>query len=385
MTYAWRLGRGLAIVAVLALASAPAQAVETAAENAILIDATTGAVLMEKNADEPIPTASMSKIMTVYMVFEALQEGRLELDDEMPVSENAWRKGGAASGGSTMFLDLGSRATVEELLHGVIVQSGNDASIVLAEGLAGSEAAFAERMTARAHELGLSDSTFRNATGLPDPDHVSTARDLARLARLTIRDFPDYYPYYAETEYTYNDIRQGNRNPLLYKSMGADGLKTGHTNEAGYGLTASAQQGDRRLILVVAGLSGAKERSQEAEQLLSWGFREYDNYALFGAGEAASEAEVWLGEEDTVELVAEQDVVVTLPRTARPEMTVKVRYDGPIPAPIEKGQQLATLVVEAPEMEPATVPLVAGESVERLGMFGRLAAAVQNFVMSQIN
>lgn len=359
--------------------------IETASRSAILMDMTTGAVLMEKNADEPMPTASMSKIMTTYMLFEALKEGRLKLDDPLPVSENAWRKGGAPSGGSAMFLEINSEATVEELLRGVIVQSGNDASIAIAEGLAGTEEAFAEQMTRRARELGLERSHFRNATGWPHPGHVSTARDLALLAKLTIGNFPEYYHYYSETEYTYNGIRQGNRNPLLYADMGVDGLKTGHTEEAGYGLTASAKMGDRRLILVIAGLSGAKERAEEAKKLMSWGFREFDNYTLLTANEPAATAAVWLGEAESVPLISGQDAVVTLPRSARPDMVVKVRYEGPIPAPIEKGQRLGTLVVEAPGTQTIELPLFAGERVEQLGMFGRVGAMLRHIVMSQIN
>ena len=349
------------------------------------MDAATGAILMEKNADEPMPTASMSKIMTTYMLFEALKEGRLKLDDLLPVSENAWRKGGAPSGGSAMYLKINSEATVEELIRGIVVQSGNDASIVVAEGLAGSEEAFAEQMTLRARELGMERSRFRNSTGWPHPDHVSTPRDLARLAKLTIENFPEYYHYYSEREYTYNGIRQGNRNPLLYEDIGADGLKTGHTEEAGYGLTASAKVGDRRLILVIAGLPGAKERAEEAKRLISWGFREFDNYKLFAAGEAAATAEVWLGEADDVPLVTDKDAVVTLPRSARPDMIVKVHYEGPIPAPIEKGQRLGTLVVEAPGAATTEFPLLAGERVEQLGVFGRLGAVLRHVVMSQIN
>jgi D-alanyl-D-alanine carboxypeptidase (penicillin-binding protein 5/6) len=377
----------IALLALLIVGSSSRSAlsIDTASRSAILVDATTGAVLLEKNADEPMPTASMSKIMTTYMLFEALKEGRLKLDDRLPVSENAWRKGGAPSGGSAMYLKINSEATVEELIRGIVVQSGNDASIVVAEGLAGSEEAFAEQMTLRARELGMNHSRFRNSTGWPHPDHVSTPRDLAQLAKLTIEHFPDYYHYYAETEYTYNGIRQGNRNPLLYENMGADGLKTGHTEEAGYGLTASAKMDDRRLILVIAGLPGPKERAEEAKKLMSWGFREFDNYKLFAANEAAATAEVWLGEADDVPLVTEKDAVVTLPRSARPDMVVKVHYEGPVPAPIEKGQRLGTLVVEAPGVATTEFPLLAGERVEQLGVFGRLGAVLRHVVMSQIN
>ncbi len=379
------LSVALASLLLAGLFTRSAASIETAARSAILMDMTTGAVLLEKNADEPMPTASMSKIMTTYMLFEALKEGRLTLDDSLPVSENAWRKGGAPSGGSAMFLKVNSQATVEELLRGIVVQSGNDASIVVAEGLAGTEEAFAEQMTRRARELGMTGSTFHNSTGWPHPEHVSTPRDLALLAKMTIQHFPDYYHYYGETEYTYNGIRQGNRNPLLYADIGADGLKTGHTEEAGYGLTASAKVGDRRLIMVIAGLASAKERAEEAKKLMSWGFREFDNYKLFAANQPAATAPVWLGEVDSVSLVPGDDAVVTLPRSARPDMIVKVRYEGPIPAPIKKGQQLGTLVVEAPGVPSTEHPLFAGEQVEQLGLFSRLGARLRHMVMSQIH
>ncbi|HEX9769145.1 MAG TPA: D-alanyl-D-alanine carboxypeptidase family protein [Kiloniellales bacterium] len=356
---------------VLALTS-PARAIDTKAREAILIDATTGAVLLEKDADAPMPPASMSKIMTVYMVFTRLEEGRLSLDDTLPVSERAWKMGG-----SKMFVEVGSEIRVEDLLQGVIVQSGNDACIVLAEGLAGSEEAFAEAMTEKAREIGLTDSNFTNATGWPDPDHRTTARDLATLALRTIRDFPDYYHYYGEKEFVWSEIRQGNRNPLLYKTVGADGLKTGHTEEAGYGLTASAVQGDRRLILVVSGLESVRERSEESERLLRWGFREFDNYALFKANDTVDEAPVWLGEATTVPLVANEDLVLTLTRNARKGMKVSVNYASPIPAPIEQGQELAQLVVTPSEGDAVSFPLYAGASVAQKGPFGRLVSAVQ--------
>ncbi len=324
-----------------------------------------------------MPPASMSKLMTVYMVFERLKEGSLSLDDSFSVSENAWRKGGAKSGSSTMFLEPGSRARVEDLIRGIIVQSGNDACIVLAEGLASSEQAFAEEMTLRARKLGMDTSVFRNATGWPDPDHHMTARELAILARHTIRDFPEYYHYYSEKRFTYNGIRQGNRNPLLYRDIGADGLKTGHTEVSGYGLTASVVRGERRLILVVNGLPSIKDRSRESERLIEWGFREFNNYKLFNAAEAVAEADVWLGEEKAVPLVIDKDLVITLPRKARRNMKVVASYDGPLSAPIAKGDAVAKLVVSAPDMEDIEVPLVAGTDVGQLGLFGRLGAALK--------
>jgi serine-type D-Ala-D-Ala carboxypeptidase (penicillin-binding protein 5/6) len=375
-TGAWNGLRGAALTAcammLVLVATDPARAIDTKAREAILLDATTGAVLMEKDADVSMPPASMSKIMTVYMVFTRLKEGRLSMDDTLPVSERAWKMGG-----SKMFVEVGSEIRVEDLLQGVIVQSGNDACIVLAEGLAGSEEAFAEAMTEKAHELGMADSHFANATGWPDPDHRTTARDLATLALRTIQDFPDYYHFYSEKEFVWSDIRQGNRNPLLYKSVGADGLKTGHTEEAGYGLTASAVQDGRRLILVVSGLESVRERGEESERLLRWGFREFDNYALFKANDTVDEAPVWLGEAKTVPLVANEDLVLTLTRNARKGMKVSVTYDSPIPAPIEEGQQLAQLVVTPSEGDPLSFPLYAGASVEQKGPLGRLVSAVE--------
>jgi D-alanyl-D-alanine carboxypeptidase (penicillin-binding protein 5/6) len=360
-----------------------AQAMETIAREAILMDSTTGEVLFEKNADTPMAPASMSKLMTVYMIFERLRDGRLSLDDTFTVSENAWRKGGAKSGSSTMFLDPGTRVRAEDLIRGIIVQSGNDASIVIAEGLAGSEEAFALEMTARARGLGLRGSVFKNATGWPDPGHQMTARDLAILAIRTIEDFPEYYHYYTEREFTYNGIRQTNRNPLIYKDIGVDGLKTGHTQDSGYGLAASAKRGDRRLVLVVNGLLSRKARGREPERLLEWGFREFNNYTLFKAGDTITEADVWLGRDTTVPLVIEADLVITLARKARLDMKVRVEFEGPIAAPIAKGDRLAKLVVTAPDRAPIEVPLVAGADVERLSLFGRLGAALGYILWGQ--
>ena len=367
----------LCLIIAWAASAPPAAAIEVVARQAILMDMATGAVLFEKNADEPAPPASMSKMMTAYMVFERLLDGRLSLDDTFLVSETAWRKGGAKSGSSTMFLDPGKRVRVEDLLRGIIVQSGNDASIVIAEGLAGSEQAFAEEMTRRGRQLGLTNSVFKNATGWPDPGHVMSARDLAILARRTIEDFPEFYHYYAERNFTYNGIRQINRNPLLYKDMGADGLKTGHTTESGYGLTGTVKRGDRRLILVVNGLPTKKARSREPKRLFEWGFREFQNYALLKAGDVVADADVWLGKEATVPLVIDKDLMITLARKARPKMKVKAVFEGPIPAPVAMGTEIARLIVTVPGEETVQVPLVAGAEVERLGLLGRLGAALK--------
>lgn len=368
---------GAFLFALIWLAPQTGAAIETPAREAILVDMTTGAVLFDKDADVPMPPASMSKLMTLYMLFRRLEDGSLSLDDTFTVSENAWREGGAKSGGSTMFLKPGSRVRVEDLIRGIIVQSGNDASIVVAENLASSEKAFAEEMTAEAKRLGLEHSSFDNATGLPDPKQLMTARDLATLAMHIMREFPNLYHYFDEKTFTYNGIRQGNRNPLLYRDMGVDGLKTGHTHEAGYGLVASAKRGDRRLVLVVTGLPSVTARSRESERLLEWGFREFNNYKLFSAGDTVTDADVWLGRERTVPLVIKQNLVITLPRKARRDMKVTATFQGPLPAPIAQGDKVAKLVVTAPDVAPTEVPLEAGADVEQLGMFGRLGAALK--------
>lgn len=372
-------------IAVTALfASAPlahAQSVETKAREALLLDYETGTVLVDKNADERMPPSSMSKLMTAVMIFDRLKEGSLSLDEKFRVSQNAWRKGGAASGGSTMFLQPNQEVRVEDLLRGIIIQSGNDACIVAAENLLGSEEAFAEAMNRRAKEIGLTSSHFMNATGLPEEGHYMTPRDLSTLARFIIDHFPEYFSIYSEKEFSYNNIRQHNRNPLLYSMPGADGLKTGHTGIAGYGLTATAKIDDRRQILVINGLESMAARSEEAQKIMDWGFRNFENRTLFTKGEAVTTAEVWLGQADDVSLMAERDLRFTLPRRAIQNLDVKVVYNGPIPAPISKGQKIATLIVNGTDMpKPLEVPLVAATDVDRLGFFGRLWAAAQHVV-----
>ena len=364
------LGALIALCAAL-LVAAPVQAIETSAKQAILIDNTTGAVLFEKDADMLMEPSSMSEIMTIYMIFERLADGSLKLDDTLPVSEKAWRKGG-----SKMFVKVGDRVSVEDLLRGIIIQSGNDATIVIAEGLAGDEKSFAAEMTDWARELGMVSSTFTNASGWPDEDHRVTARDMALLAKLTIENFPQYYGFYSELEFTYNGIRQGNRNPLLYKNMGADGLKTGHTVNAGYGLTASAIRDGRRLILVINGLESTRKRAAEAARLINYGFREFGNYALFTTGEVVETADVWLGDKARVPLIVNSDLTVTLPRASRKDLKVAVVLNAAVPAPIQAGSEIAKLVISAPDIDPIELPLTAGESVQRLGMFGRIGAAI---------
>ena len=352
-------------------------AIETIARQAILMDATTDTVLFAKDAGMAMIPASMTKMMTAHLVFEHLRDGRLSLDDTFVVSENAWRKGGAKSGGSTMFLEPRSRVRVEDLLRGIIIQSGNDACIVIAEALGGSESAFAEEMTRRARALGLTKTTFKNTTGWPEEGHVSTAHDLAVLAKHTLLTFPEFLHFYSEKSFTYNGIKQGNRNPLLYRDPTVDGLKTGHTNESGYGLTASAKRGDRRLILVVNGLTSVKKRSRESERLLEWGFREFNNYGLFEAGEKVTDADVWLGREGTVPLIIKEKLLITISRKSRRGMKAKVTYQNPVPAPVTAGTKIATLTIEAPGMKARNIPLVAGANVERLGLIGRLGEALK--------
>ena len=282
-----------------------------------------------------------------------------------------------------MFVPIGGRIKIDDLLKGVIIQSGNDACLVLAEGLAGSEAAFIELMNQKGQEIGLKDSHFTDVSGLPDPNHWMTARDLATLAVRTIKDFPEYYHYYSEMEYEFNNIKQGNRNPLLYKNVGADGLKTGHTEEAGYSLTASVARDKRRIILVLNGLPTMKARSQESERLIEWAFREFNDYQLFGPGDKVDDAEVWLGAEPKVALTVAKDLVVTLPRKSRKDMKVAVEYDRPVPAPIRKGDTVGKVVVTAPDAAPAEAPLVAAASVDRMNALGRIATLAGYLVWGQ--
>lgn len=368
----------LALAALLGLTALPAAAFDIKAREYMLIDFETGTVLAAKDADRRMPPSSMSKLMTAYMVFEALKSGRLSLEDKVTVSRNAWQLGGAATGGSTMFLDPGSTVSVEDLIRGMIIMSGNDACIVLAEAHSGSEEAFAKAMNARAKEIGLISSNFVNSTGLPEEAHYMSARDLTILAKRLITEFPEYYTIYSETSFSYNKIMQGNRNPLLYRSgTGADGLKTGHTAVAGYGLTASAIRDGRRLILVANGMDSLTARDEETSKLLDWGFREFTNRAIFKAGEVVTDAEVWLGDASSVPLVISRDVTITVPRAAARALDVRVVYQGPVPAPIAKDAEIAKVVIAARDLEPIEVTLRAGADVGRLGFVGRLKAAAQ--------
>lgn len=335
---------------------------ETSAKQAVMLDYDTGMVLFEKNAHERMPTSSMSKVMTIYLVFEALKNGQISLDSKFMVSEKAWRKGG-----SKMFVEVDKRVAIEDLIRGVVIQSGNDASIVLAEGLSGSEAAFAQAMNAKAQELGMSGSNFVNSSGWPDENHYSTAYDLAVLGRALIQNFPEYYDYYSEREFTFNNITQKNRNPLLYREIGADGIKTGHTEVAGYGLIGSGTHNKRRVVFVVNGLGDERARAQEGAKLLEYGLHSFKNTTPFKAGDVIAEAEVLLGQKDKVSLQIENDVDLTVPALSGKSVTANLVYNGPLKAPIQKGEQVGELTITIPDMENVTVPVVAAEDVGEIG------------------
>jgi len=372
----------LLIAALVAAAALPAAAQEfdTPARYAAIYDAETDILLYCKECEAPMAPASMSKIMTMELVFERLASGALSPDEMFTVSENAWRKGGAASGSSTMFLAPNSQARVIDLVRGVIVQSGNDACIVLAEGLEGSEEAFADVMTKRAREMGLESAQFRNSTGWPDPEHVISAADLARLADHQIETFPELYEIYAERAFTYNEIRQFNRNPLLSSFQGADGLKTGHTEASGYGLVGSAVRDGERRIIVFNGMESEQARAQEAERLMRAAFVDFRIYDLFEAGETVGRGEVFMGQADSVALRVPEAVTVGLHRRARDEMSVYIAYDGAVRAPVAEGDRVARLIVEAPGAEPRVFPLEAAESVARKGLLGRAMAGFAHLV-----
>ncbi len=350
----------------------------TKAKQAILIELATGTVLLEKNADVRMPTSSMSKLMTVYMVFQALEEKRIALSDKFSVSKKAWKKGG-----SKMFVELGSKVSVEDLLQGVIVQSGNDATIVLAEGISGTEEVFANAMTAEAHALGMKNSNFVNASGWPDKNHYSTARDLAILAEHVIKDFPQYYHYFSEKEFTYNNITQQNRNALLFRNIGVDGIKTGHTEDAGYGLIASAIRGKRRLILVINGLDSEKERADEPARLLEWGFRSFDNYNILKSGDKVADAPVWLGVADTVPLIVKEDITLTLPKAEKDKVKLSVSFEGPIPAPVKKGKKIGIVKIEIPGFPTKKYPIFTGANIGELGLFPKTIKKAKQFLFGK--
>ena len=356
----------------------PAFGFDTAARSAWVYDMTTHTVLMDKNGNTPVPPASMSKLMTINMLFEALRDGRVTMDTTFGVSARATEM--TARGGSTMYLQEGDRPTVNDLIHGMIVNSGNDACIVVAEGLAGSEEAFAAQMTARARDLGMEHSTFANSSGWPDPAHRMSMKDLGLLARRLIEEFPEYYPIFAETSYNYKDrapANASNRNPLLKLGIGADGLKTGHTSEAGYGLVGSVQQGERRIIFAFAGTDSDKARADEAEKITSWAFRQFALKTMAKGGVRLAEAPVHLGDATTVGLVPAADLRLLVPAIGQDKITAEVIYSGPITAPIAKGSPLGELVVTVPDLGEQRIPLVAESDVAKGGFMVRLKTAAR--------
>ena len=340
---------------------------ETKAKYAVVMDYDTGTVLYEKNAQEKMMPSSMSKLMTVYMVLERLQKKVLKLDDRFTVSEAAWRKEG-----SKMFLPVLERVTIDELLNGIIVQSGNDACITVAEGISPDESSFAALMTKVGKEIGLENSVFTNSTGWPEEGHYMTAKDLATLARQLIKNFPEYYDYFAKAEYTYNGITQQNRNSLLHRDIGVDGLKTGHTEDAGYGLVASALQNGKRMIVVVNGLDTDLDRANEVEKLINYGFRYFESKVLFKAGQTIDAAKVWQGESGTVDLVVEEEVMLTVNKLVEEAVTVNVNYQSPVSAPVTKGTKIGTMDINIPKMGTYTYDLVAKNDVNKVSLFYRI-------------
>lgn len=353
---------------------------ETDAPIAYMTDLSSGAVLFEKNADKQIPPASMAKMMTVYVAFDLIQKGKLKLDDKFRVNEETWKKWN--NQGSTMFLGVGDQVSVRELLHGIVTLSGNDACVVLAEGIAGTEPAFVGLMNKRAKELGMSNSRFGNSNGWPDEGvTVVTARDLATLGSATVNNFPKLYDaFYGQDAFEWNGITQSNRNPLMGKVAGADGLKTGHTEEAGYGFTGSAEQKGRRLVSVLAGLDSYGGRIEESVKFMNWGFNAWEPKKLFDKGTKVQTAEVQLGDHSSVSLVAPKDLFVTIPKASDGNVSMKVTYQGPIKAPIAKGQRIATLVVTTVDAGKQSVPLVAGEDVGEAGFFDRVWAGLKSLL-----
>jgi D-alanyl-D-alanine carboxypeptidase (penicillin-binding protein 5/6) len=351
------------------------------APHAILIDAANGGVLYERDPDKLIFPASLAKLMTAEYVFHELKEGRIKLTDEYPVSENAWRKGGAPSHSSTMFAALHSKIPVDDLLHGMIIQSANDACIVLAEGLAGTENEFAEKLTQRAREIGLAKSVFTNSNGLPDPNEFVTTRELAILARHIIVEYPEFYKIFGQPDFTWNKIHQQNRNPLLGLLEGADGLKTGFTKEAGYGLVGSAVQGGVRLIMVVNGEKSAKERADEGKKLLEWGFRNFETRDLFAAGQIVGYAKVYGGASGSVSLQVPSLVKLMVPKAGGEKLIARIAYQGPVPAPITQGQPIGLLKVWRDDKLVLQVPLKAAVSVAKGNMPQRAMDAVAELII----
>ena len=366
------------ILCLAALTAGAAQAFDTRAKAAYVLDLTTGTVLLAKNADTPLPPASMSKLMTIDMLFEALKDGRVTLDTRFNVSSHAAAM--ARNEGSTMYLDERDHPTVEELIQGIVVLSGNDAAVVVAEGLAGTEAKFAEEMTKRGREIGLTASTFTNASGWPDPKHRMSVHDLAIVSARLITKFPEYYGYFSLTEFPWDGrapANRFNRNPLLKMNIGADGLKTGHTDEAGFGLVGSAVQGDRRIIFVLSGLDSAQARAEEAQAIANWAFRQFVQRTVATKGTTLAEAPVWLGDSPSVGLVPAEDVSLLIPAVQSDGVAARVLYTGPIKAPIAAGQELGTLVVALDGLPEHRIPLVADRAVGKAGLLQRVTVAAR--------
>lgn len=375
----------LLFAALLALTSLPAQAFETQATSAWVFDVATHTVLMDKNGEASVPPASMSKLMTVNMLFEALKDGRVTMDTTFGVSDHAISY--TEAGGSTMFLQKGDRPNVHDLIRGMIVNSGNDACVVVAEGLAGTEAAFAEQMTQRAKALGLENSTFANASGWPDPMQRMSMKDLGVLSQRLIEVFPELYTVFGETEFNYKNrapANANNRNPLLALGIGADGLKTGHTEEAGFGMVGSVKQGDRRIIFAITGLTSAAERASEAEKISQWAFRQFALKTAAKAGQPLAQAAVFMGTSKTVGLVPAEDIRLLIPALAQEGLQAQVVYNGPLTAPVAKGQRVAELVIDVPGLPERRVPLLTEAAVEKGGFMDHLTAAAQKLYADYI-
>ena len=362
----------IASAAWIASAAMAHAAFETAARAAFVVDLGTGTVLFEKEPEVPLPPASMSKLMTLNMLFEALRDGRVTMDTEFGISNKAHRMGG-----SKMFLRDGGRVAVKDLIPGIIVQSGNDACVVVAEGLAGTEDAFARLMNQRAEALGMNGSTFTNASGWPDPGHKMSVRDLAFLGHRMVAEFPEYYGFFAQESFTWEGITQQNRNPLLGLGIGVDGLKTGHTEAAGYGMVGSASSGKRRVVFVVAGLPSAAERARESEQLVNWAFRQFVEKKVVSEGTELARAKVWMGDIDEIGLIAPDDVTVLVSATAADTLRANISYRGPLEAPIKEGQELAVLTIERDGLPPLEVDLVADRDVARGGFLPRIRSSTR--------
>ncbi|MBL0934096.1 MAG: D-alanyl-D-alanine carboxypeptidase [Rhizobiaceae bacterium] len=371
-----------ALMCVMGLvSSASAQLFETRAQQAFMIDADTGTVLFSKDPDALIPPASLAKLMTMEVVFNALKTGRLTLQEEFFVSENAWRTGGAMSGGSTMFAEVRSSISLENLIQGVIVQSANDGCIIIAEGMAGSEENFAQLMTERAREIGMTRSVFKNSTGLPAEGQVVTVRELAMLAHHIWSEYPDYYAYYAQPEFTWNKITQRNRNPLLRMDIGADGMKTGFTEESGYGIVGSVARDDRRLFVALSGMESDAVRAEEARKILDWGMRAFDKYQVFAADEIVGEAKVYGGAKGGVGLRSNGPISLFVPLTNRERLVARIVYDGPVIAPVEEGARVGTLKVWIGDAMSQETPLYAAESVDTGKLHQRALDAIEELAI----